>query len=129
MNKASILKLSLIALLCGSLYTAVSQSLYEIKFSDKDNNQYKCLLVYFHENNSYIRTAYFQNSRYNVVEVNYKMIYGTTATGLKYCMLTKVSNPAFITPKGAGQLYNPDYFIWFFNNMSGKYDDLYTTDD
>lgn len=88
------------------------------------------MLVYFHENSSYIRTAYFTNTnKYNVVEVSYKMDYGTTATGLKYCMLRKVSNPVFITDKLPDQSYNPDYFIWFFNSVSGKYDDLYTTDD
>ncbi|HMK19034.1 MAG TPA: hypothetical protein VK492_12595 [Chitinophagaceae bacterium] len=129
MNTHSFLKRLLLFYFVFIGLTAGAQSFYEIKFSDKNNNQYKCLLVYFHENSSYIRTAYQENGKYNVVEVNYKMIYGTTSTGLKYSMLKKVSNPTFITPKAVGQSYNPDYFIWFFNNVSGKYDDLYTTDD
>ena len=129
MNTHSFLKRLLIFYFVFIGLSAGAQSFYEIKFSDKNNNQYKCLLVYFHENSSYIRTAYQENGKYNVVEVNYKMIYGTTSTGLKYSMLSKVSSPVFITLKAAGQSYNPDYFIWFFNNVSGKYDDLYTTDD
>ena len=57
--------------MCGLVSGA--QSLYEIKFSDAGNVQYKALLVYFHENNSYITVGYFANDQYNVVEVNYRM--------------------------------------------------------
>src|SRR5688572_3352846 len=129
MNLRSSLKPIVILLLTCSFISANAQSLYEIKFSDKNNNQYKGFLVFFHENNSYIRTAYYENNTYNVVEINYKMEYGSTSTGLKYCMLRKISTPLFITAKLPAQSYNPDYFIWFYNNASGRYDDLYTTDD
>ena len=129
MNLQSPLKSIAIFLLSCSIISVNAQSLYEIKFSDKNNNQYKGFLVFFHENNAYIRTAYYENNQYNVVEINYKMLYGSTATGLKYCMLQKTTPPVFITARLATQSYNPDYFIWFYNSVSGKYDDLYTTDD
>jgi len=129
MQHISFFKASMLFFFTAIFLRVQSQSLYEIKFSDKNNTQYKALLVYFNENSSYIRTRYNVNNKYNVVEVNYKMVYGTTPTGLKYCMLKKTSNPVFITSKMQGQSYNPDYFIWFFNKVSGKYDDLYTTDD
>ena len=106
-----------------------AQSLYEIKFSDAGNVQYKALLVFFHENNSYIRVGYYANDQYNVVEVNYRMEYGTAIGGRKYCMLKKTTNPVFITSKKLNQSYNPDYFLWFFNTANNQYDDLYTTDD
>ena len=113
-------------LLFNSIY---SQSLYEIKFTDKVNNKYKALLVYFNDYNSYIRTGYNVNGKYNVVEVNYKMEYGTTKEGLKYCMLRKTSKPVMIPSNLIAVSYNPDYFIWFYSKSTGKYDDLYTTDD
>jgi len=106
-----------------------AQSLYEIKFADVNNVQLKGLLVYFHENNSYIRIGYYDNNQYNVVEVNYRMEYGVAIGGRKYCMLKKTSNPEFITTKLPNQAYYADYFLWFFNDATGMYDDLYTTDD
>ena len=104
MNRHSFLKPLLIFLLSCSFISANAQSFYEIKFSDKSNNQYKCLLVYFHENNSYLRTGYYENNIYNVVEVNYKMEYGVATGGRKYCMM-KTTNPVFITTKNPNQVY------------------------
>ena len=122
-------KLSLVALSITFFLITRSQSLYEIKFSDANNNQYKALLVYFHENHSYIRVGYYAYNQYNVVEINYKMEYGTAIGGRKYCMLKKTTNPVFITTKKPEQGYNADYFLWFFNTATNQYDDLYTTDD
>jgi hypothetical protein len=109
--------------------SANAQSLYEIRFADANNTQLKGLLVFFHENNSYIRIGYYSDNQYNVVEVNYKMEYGVAIGGRKYCMLKKTSNPEFITAKLPNQAYYADYFLWFYNDATGIYDDLYTTDD
>ena len=106
-----------------------AQSLYEIKFDDKNKNSYKALLVFFHDNNSYMRVSYNDMNGYNVVEIRYKMEYGTATNGQKYCMLKKVTNPAFITVKFPNQTYNADYFLWFLNSTTGQYDTPYTTDD
>jgi hypothetical protein len=112
-------------------YITSAQSLYEIKFADRNNVQYKGFLVFFNENNAYMRTAYFDiNRQYNVVETNYKMEYGVTRDGTrKYCMLKKTSNPTFITYNSLSQVYYADYFLWFFTEATGQYDELYTTDD
>src|SRR4026208_430630 len=103
-------KLLAFILLVTSYARINAQSLYEIKFADVNNVQLKGLLVYFHENNSYIRIGYYGDNQYNVVEVNYKMEYGVAIGGRKYCMLKKTSNPEFITTKLPNQAYYADYF-------------------
>src|SRR5262245_40250582 len=105
-----------------------SQSLYEIKFSDKQKNQYSGFLVFFNETNAYMRVAYYYDNIYNVVNVNYTSRNGTNRQGDKYSMLTGY-NPTYITDNKANRRYNPDYFIWFYNNASQKWDTPYTTDD
>ena len=105
-----------------------AQSLYEIKFTDKQKLQYSCLLVFFNETNAYMRIAYNNKNTYNVVNVTYKMKNGINRSGDKYSMLSG-SNPVFITENKPGLKYNPDYFIWFYNNAAGKWDNPETTDD
>jgi hypothetical protein len=107
---------------------AHSQSLYEIKFTDKNKNQYKGFLVYFNESNAYVRIAYNYNNTYNVVNVNYTARNGTNGQGIQYSMLTGY-NPVYITDNKAGLKYNPDYFIWFYNSKTQQWDTPYTTDD
>ena len=109
-------------------FPAHSQSLYEIKFSDKVKNQYSGFLVFFNETNAYMRIGYYSDNIYNVVNVSYTSRNGTNRTGDKYSMLTGY-NPVFITDNKANRRYNPDYFIWFFNNTTQKWDTPYTTDD
>src|SRR5678810_998455 len=109
-------------------YSAHSQSLYEIKFSDKQKNQYTGFLVFFNETNSYMSIAYYYDKIYNVVNVNYTSRNGTNRQGDKYSMLTGY-NPTYITDNKANRGYKPDYFIWFFNNTTQKWDTPYTTDD
>ena len=60
---------------------AYSQSLYEIKFSDKQKNQYTGFLVFFNETNAYIRVAYYVDNVYNVVNVSYTSRNGTNGHG------------------------------------------------
>src|SRR3954470_5276909 len=108
--------------------SAHSQSLYEIKFSDKLKNQYTGFLVFFNETNAYIRIAYYVDNVYNVVNVSYTSRNGVNRQGDKYSMLTGY-NPVFITDNKINRRYNPDYFIWFYNNTAQKWDTPYTTDD
>lgn len=105
-----------------------SQSLFEIKFTDRQKIQYSCLLVFFHENNAYMRIAYTYNNVYNVVNVSYDMKNGINRQGKKYAMLTG-HKPMFITDNKANLKYNPDYFIWFYNDVARTWDIPYTTDD
>jgi hypothetical protein len=105
-----------------------SQSLYEIKFSDKQKIQYSGFLVFFHETNAYMRIAYTNENVYNVVNVTYTMSNGVNSQGDKYSMLTG-SNPIFITSKSTNRKYNPDYFIWFYDYTDKKWGQPYTTDD
>jgi len=109
-------------------FSVRSQSLYEIKFTDKQKIEYKCLLVYFNETNAYIRIAYNYKNVYNVVNVTYKAKNGVNKQGDKYSMLTGY-NPVFITTNDSNRSYNPDYFIWFYNNTTQAWDTPYTTDD
>ncbi len=105
-----------------------SQSLYEIRFADKQKNSYTAFLVFFNENNAYMRIAYKNNNAYNVVNVNYTSKNGVNSQGTQYSMLIGY-HPVYITDNKAGLRYNPDYFIWFFDRQTQKWDTPYTTDD
>ena len=105
-----------------------SQSLYEIKFTDKQKNTYKGFLVYFNESNAYIRIAYNHDNQYNVVNVSYTAKNGTNSQGTQYSMLIGYE-PVYITENKSGLRYNPDYFIWFYNAKDEKWGTPYTTDD
>jgi len=105
-----------------------AQSLYEIKFTDKQKIQYSCFLVFFNETNAYMRIAYYNNNIYNVVNVSYTSRNGTNSQGTKYSMLTGY-NPVYITDNKANLKYNPDYLMWFFNNTTQTWGTPYTTDD
>lgn len=107
---------------------AISQSLFEIKFTDKQKIQYSGFLVFFNESNAYMRIAYNYNSVYNVVNVSYTSRNGTNNQGTTYSMLTGY-NPVFITENKANIRYNPDYLIWFYDNASQVWSKPYTTDD
>lgn len=119
---------ALLIIFLVTAYHATSQSLYEIKFTNKQNIPYTGLLVFFNETNAYMRVAYNNKNVYNVVNVTYKMKNGVNRKGDKYSMLTG-SNPVFITDNKANLKYNPDYFIWFYNYQAGKWDTPLTTDD
>lgn len=109
-------------LLCSS--SLQGQSLYEITF-EAGQILYKGFLVYFNEQDAYMRIGYTYNGQYNVVDVKY-----TSATGQEdgYNYFVMVgSNPRFITTS-KGQKYNPDHFLWIWNDKenSGL---PYVTDD
>ncbi|HEY2721872.1 MAG TPA: caspase family protein [Chitinophagaceae bacterium] len=106
----------------------LAQSLYEVKFADKQNNTYKGFLVFFNEGNAYMRIAYQASGSYNVVNVTYTSRNGTNSQGTQYSMLTGY-NPVYITENKSGLRYNPDYFIWFYSTQEQKWDTPYTTDD
>lgn len=120
--------LAFLALIQSASMSLHSQSLYEIKFTDKQKNQYKGFLVFFNESNAYMRIAYNYNNVYNVVNVSYSSKNGTNSQGTQYSMLIGY-NPVYITDNKAGLRYNPDYFIWFYNNRSQTWGTPYTTDD
>ncbi len=104
-----------------------SQSLYEMKFTDKNKVEYTGLLVYFNESKGYMRIAYTTNNVYNVVNVDYTSVAGKLGDNISYFFM-KGSSPKFITDHAADARYNPDYFIWTWKN--GEAQKLpYTTDD
>ncbi len=95
-------------------YFSFSQSLYEIKFKDQKNStiEYTCFLVYYNENDCYMRIKFYNSkNEFRVVNVTYKGSSGKYTTGLSYFSLTG-SNPVYITSKSEGESYNADYFVW-----------------
>lgn len=105
--------MALLLCLCfAAPFRSNAQSLYEIKFADSSGIQYLGLLVYFNEQNSYMRIAYTSNKVYNVVHVDYKSITGVNSQKDNYFYL-KGSKPTFITTASKDAGYNPDYFLWY----------------
>jgi hypothetical protein len=109
-------------------FTAKSQSVYEIKFKDAKQIQYSCLLVFFHENNAYMRIAYKYQNTEILVNVTYRMKNGVNYQGVRYSMLSGYF-PVLIKGYSSDRKYNPDFFVWFFNSITQKYDPPVTTDD
>jgi len=121
---------SLIAILFMVMtgFPAASQSLFEIKFTDKQKTQYSGFLVFFNETNAYMRVAYYYNNVYNVVNVSYTSKNGTNNQGTWFSMLTGY-NPVFVTENKTNVQYKPDYLIWFYDNASQTWSKPYVTDD
>jgi hypothetical protein len=126
--KRTLCLLTILTLIQSLSLSLHAQSLYEIKFTDKQKNKYTGFLVFFNETNAYMRIAYNNNNTYNVVNVDYSSRNGTNSQGIQYSMLTG-SDPVYITENKSGLRYNPDYFIWFYDVHSQKWDTPYTTDD
>jgi len=102
-----------------------AQSLYEITFKAADVN-YTGFLVYFNEQDAYMRIAYTYENKYNVVNVNYHSVTGQS-DGYNYFIMLG-ADPTFITENKQGNSYNPDHFIWVWNDT--EHADLpYVTDD
>ena len=86
-----------------------SQSLYEIEFS-AERIKYKGFLVYFNEEDAYMRVAYTANGVYNVVQIDYNSTSGKE-DGYNYFVM-EGRNARFITTTQGNQSYNPDHFVW-----------------
>jgi len=97
-------------LLCSTLK---GQSLYELTF-EAEKVLYKGFLVYFNEEDAYMRVGYTYNGQYNVVDVKYQSVTGEE-DGYNYFVMVG-SNPRFITNTAKGQKYNPDHILWVWND-------------
>lgn len=97
-------------LLCSTLN---AQTLYELTF-EAEQVLYKGFLVYFNEEDAYMRVGYTYNGVYNVVDVRYQSATGQE-DGYNYFVMIG-SNPRFITNTGKGQKYNPDHILWVWND-------------
>jgi hypothetical protein len=97
-------------LLCSTLK---GQSLYELTF-EAEKVLYKGFLVYFNEEDAYMRVGYTYKGQYNVVDVKYKSATGQE-DGYNYFVMVG-SNPRFITNTAKGQKYNPDHILWIWND-------------
>lgn len=119
--------LLLAALLLAPLGNLFAQSFYEIRFTDKAGNDYKGLLVYISESESYMRMTYHNRGEYRVVNVSYQAKTGVTEDGVHY-MLLLGSDPKYITDHNRDEQYNPDYFFWVSKDGQ-DYGLPYVTDD
>jgi hypothetical protein len=103
-----------------------AQSLYEIGFT-ADKVKYKCFLVYFNEQDAYMRIGYNNTQKqYRVVNVKYTSITGEE-NGYHYFIM-KGESPSFITQKTEGEEYNPDHLLWVWDKDK-KSELPYITDD
>lgn len=121
MRKTPFLILSLIF----SFLSLRSQSLYEITFENSDI-VYKGFLVYFNEQEAFMRIGYTYENKYNVVNVNYVSATGQES-GYNFFVMVG-SNPRFITKDENGQGYNPDHFLWIWDDKDNS-NLPYITDD
>ena len=119
--KVKLIALLLACIVCAGVNKAEAQSIYEIKFTDAAKTDYLGLLVYFNEQNSYMRIAYTVNGTYYVVHVDYKSITGVNAKNENFFYLKSTAAPTFITTSKS--MYSPDYFIWYGTgkNQEGPY--------
>ncbi|MDX2306128.1 MAG: caspase family protein [Microscillaceae bacterium] len=89
-----------------------AQSLYEISFVASEVT-YTGFLVYFNEEDAYMRVGYEIDGNYNVVEVKYTSVTGQEDDYNYQVMIGR--DPVFITEQG-DQAYNPDHFVWVWND-------------
>ncbi len=105
--------------------TAWAQTLYEVTFQAA-RVTYKGFLVYFNEEDAYMRVGYTYQGTYHVVDVKYKSS-SYQEDGTNFFVMIG-SNPTYITSASRGMTYNPDHFFWFWE---GDYNNQlpYVTDD
>lgn len=104
---------------------AQAQSLYEITFEAADV-KYTGFLVYFNEQDAYMRIGYTYDGRYNVVDVKYTSV-AEEADGYNSFVMIG-SNPTFITEAPEDARYNPDHFVWVWSE-DYYHNEPYVTDD
>lgn len=114
-----------LALLTLISITGHSQSFYETKFKDPKGNEYLGFMVYYNENYAYMRVAFSQGNRYNVVNVEYTSLTGNEE-GMSYLFLLG-SNATYVT-ENAYYTYNPEHFIWMWDDETTMEKPFYTTD-
>ncbi|NJL13437.1 MAG: caspase family protein [Microscillaceae bacterium] len=122
--RKTFLRLAFLSHLLFWAATLPAQLLYEMTFEAHDIS-YKGFMVYFNEQEAYMRVGYTYEQDYNVVNVKY-----TTLTGVEegYNYLVMVGqDPSFITDSPDYE-YNPDHFIWVWNEDNGN-ELPYVTDD
>jgi len=104
-----------------------SQTFYELKFSDKQGNEYTGFMVYKTESESYMRMAYYSEGEYRVVNVMYEAKTGTLDDDTHYFVMYG-SNPTYVTDHNRGESYNPDTYVWLWSDTK-DYGLPYVTDD
>jgi hypothetical protein len=121
------LRNAILITLCLIGQVSFAQSLYQVKFEDKNHVSYKGLMVYYNESKAYMRISYTNNNQVNVVNVDYISVAGKLADGTNYFFM-QGSNPKFMTDNPDKQKYNPDYFIWTYKTDADR-GLPFTTDD
>jgi hypothetical protein len=101
------------------------QNFYETKFRDTYGYEYLGFMVYYSENNCYMRVAFTQSNVYNVVNVEYES-HTTVEDGIN-CLLLYGSNPRYITSGSYGTYY-PEHFIWVWEENGHIDKPFYTID-
>ena len=102
-----------------------AQTLYDVGF-EAGEVKYSGFLVYFNEEDAYMRIGYTYNGKYNVVEVEYTSHTGQE-DGYNYQVMIG-QDPEFITEQAEGQRYNPDHFVWVWSDQNSV-DLPFVTDD
>ncbi len=120
-----------IASLFFSLFLALvarlsAQDVTEIKHTGDDGIVYTGLLVYSNEEDIFMRINYKQGGQQRVVHTDYSVITGDE-DGVNYFFLVG-ENARFVSPVGGKETYNPDHFIWIWEN-DGEYGLPYTSDN
>lgn len=102
-----------------------AQDVSELKFTGTDGNTYTGMLVYTNEEDIFMRVKFNQGGKYRVVHVDYSVVTGEE-DGVNYYFLVG-ENATYITESN-GQAYNPDHFIWIWEE-DGEYGLPYTSDN
>lgn len=83
-------------------------------------------MVYYSENNCYMRVGFTESDNYNVVNVEYKSTTGNE-NGVNYQLLAG-ENATFITDNPNGLGYKPEDFLWLWKDSLNPGTPYYTTD-
>jgi len=124
--KTKLFRIALISFLFLQSFISFSQTFYELQFHDNTGIPYLGFMVYYGENNCYLRVAFSQGDVYNVVNVEYESKTGNE-NGTNYQLLVG-KNPTYITENPTQLGYNPEHFIWFWNDSISSEIPFFTDD-
>lgn len=110
-------------------FEAHTQSFYQIKWTGHDKINYWGLLVYYSQDDAFVRVKYRNNdSAYIVAEYKCKCKYYNTDDGKQHFYING-ENAHVVFPANSQKQYNADNFIFTNVNANGDFEKFYTIDD
>lgn len=119
------MRLIITLLLLISFKQSFSQTLFETRFKDNSGFVYQGFMVYYSEDNCYMRVGFTADDKYRVANISYKSI-TSVDNGINLLML--FGDSTYMVTQDVDVSYNPEHFVWVWTDDIQPAKPFYTTD-